>query len=238
MKLATLNLEGTKHLPDQLAWLAREKPDVVCLQECFRVSLPEFAKLGYRAEYVPLLNVERENRYRVQLLGEWGLAILTRVPVKSSQVFTYRGQPGQLPILTDPNSPNRAALVLEVEIDGEKYTIATAHHTWTSDGETSPEQRRDTVRLLDALKPFPSLILCGDFNAPRGKEAWSMLATQYRDNVPPEVTTTIDGAKHYAGNLQLVVDGIFSTSDYRVENVRVQAGVSDHCALSADVRLA
>ncbi len=236
MKLATLNLEGTKHLPDQLTWIEREKPDVLCVQECFRVSLPEFAKLGYFAQqFVPLLHISQENPFRAQTLGDWGIAVLSRWPIRLIEVKAYRGQLGQLSELVEPNSPLRAVLVVEVENEEQIFRVAVVHHTRTPDGDITPEQRRDTLALLKILEPYPSLILCGDFNAARGKEAWSMLEAKYRDNVPPEVKSTIDGTLHYAGDLQLVVDGIFSTPDYRVENVRVHTGVSDHCGLTAEI---
>ena len=74
-------------------------------------------------------------------------------------------------------------------------------------------------------------MFCGDFNAPRGGEVFDQLASHYSDCVPPEITTTIDQELHRAKGLQYVVDSIFSTDQYRLEDVRVQSGVSDHCAL-------
>lgn len=236
MKLATLNLEGTKHLPDQLAWLRREQPDVFCVQECFRSSLSDFASLGYRSHYVPCAQVLQENRYSVQPLGDWGVSIFSRVLLQSVKAIAYKGKLDVIPEFTAPNSGNRVVLIAELENEGRTFRVATTHHTWTPGGEATPEQWRDTVALLQALSLFPSLILCGDFNAPRGGEIWAMIANRYRDNLPPEVKTTIDAARHYASGLQLVVDGLFSTPDYQVDNVRVHTGVSDHCAISAEIR--
>jgi endonuclease/exonuclease/phosphatase family metal-dependent hydrolase len=80
-----------------------------------------------------------------------------------------------------------------------------------------------------------SIILCGDFNAPRGREIFSRLAKRWHDNVPLHYVTSIDPKLHRAGPLQLMVDGVFSTTDYRVRNVVLHQGVSDHCAITADI---
>ena len=37
------------------------------------------------------------------------------------------------------------------------------------------------------------------------------------------------------GGFQHMVDGVFSTDDYRVTKVVLHEGISDHCALSADI---
>ena len=61
------------------------------------------------------------------------------------------------------------------------------------------------------------------------------LAGRLRDNIPPPVTTSIDGPLHRAGDLGLMVDGMFTTQGYEAREVRVVDGVSDHCALVATV---
>lgn len=90
--------------------------------------------------------------------------------------------------------------------------------------------------LLDLLKG-EEIVIAGDFNIPRGNEMYQKLQTHFRDNIPTEVESTVDPILHYAnkdisGTLKLVVDYIWSTPKYKVENVRVVSGVSDHCALA------
>lgn len=80
-------------------------------------------------------------------------------------------------------------------------------------------------------------VLVGDFNAPRGGPIFDRLAAVYTDWIPHEVRTTIDPVLHRAGDLQIVVDGLFSTSSYRASGVEVLCGVSDHCAISARIEL-
>ena len=78
-------------------------------------------------------------------------------------------------------------------------------------------------------------MLCGDFNAPRGGEIFGLLAQKYKDNVPQKYTTSIDGILHRAGPLPFMVDGLFSTPGYTVSHVEMVCGISDHCALIANV---
>mgnify|MGYP003739632349 CR=1 FL=1 len=109
------------------------------------------------------------------------------------------------------------------------------HFTWSPNGEANDEQRLDLAEMLSQLENYDDFILCGDFNAPRGKEIFAQLASRYTDNLPPEVTTTIDGQFHYAGQLEIVVDGFFTTPRYQVESLQVRAGLSDHQGLLAQV---
>src|SRR4051794_28479473 len=85
MKIATYNVNGIKsRLPNLLAWLAREKPDVACLQELKALddSFPrqEIADAGYHALWrgqrswngVAILTREPAQEIRRELLGDPG----------------------------------------------------------------------------------------------------------------------------------------------------------------------
>ena len=89
------------------------------------------------------------------------------------------------------------------------------------------------LRLFEQKK---EIVFCGDFNAPRGGEVFSTLATVFTDNIPSSVTTTMDNALHRVGDKlrPLVVDGLF-TRGYKASNVRVVCGVSDHCAVVGEI---
>jgi hypothetical protein len=57
----------------------------------------------------------------------------------------------------------------------------------------------------------------------------------YKDNVPKEVDSTIDPVLHRAKDIRYMVDGVFSTPAYKVSEVEVREGVSDHKAILAQV---
>lgn len=258
LKLISLNIEGHRHLEKRvLPFLQTQQPAAVCLQEVFEVDVAHIEKtLGIRGKYVPMANVNQVSRHMANALGNWGLYIGSRWPIQSSGFDFYKGQSGQVPVFfenNDPNSPNRAVLWAQVSLgenqgrqrsqgidsfanSDQSLVIATTHFTWSKNGQTTSVQHRDLDRLLAITRQLPPHILCGDFNAPRGREIFSRLATAYHDNIPLDITTTLDGKLHKAAPLEYVVDGMFSHPDYEVSQVQIVGGVSDHMALVAQVK--
>ena len=123
-----------------------------------------------------------------------------------------------------------------VAVGDNRFTIGTTHFPWTPDGSASDHQRQACDQLL-AVLGHRELLLCGDFNAPRGGEIFTRLAIHWHDNIPANYTTSIDPKLHSAGPLQLMVDGVFSTPCYQIRDVVLHQGVSDHCAITAKVSL-
>lgn len=238
-RILSLNIEGDKHFDTVIPYLQEVKPDIICLQEVFAADVERFvAATGYQATYAPLVSYNQPNRYDISPRGKWGVLTLTPVaPINSAKVY-YHGQADRIPEFVDgqPNSANRAFVWVEVELPGHpSLQVVNTHFTWSPNGEANDEQRLDLAEMLSQLENYDEFILCGDFNAPRGKEIFAQLASRYTDNLPPEVTTTIDGQFHYAGQLEIVVDGFFTTPRYQVESLQVRAGLSDHQGLLAQV---
>lgn len=236
MKIISLNIEGNRHLDDVLAFLQTEQADVVCLQEVFAVHVDQITEAtGMRAFYTPLSNVTT-NSVHADAFGYWGLLQLVsaeRQIIDQSAEF-YFGSKDSIPIFFEnenPNSINRAVSWTKVAEQNRDIVVATTHFTWSPKGEATQEQRRDLIAMESVLNKLPPHILCGDFNAPRGREIFSKLTKSYIDNIPPEVTTTIDGNRHKAGPIQYVVDGLFSSPEIKITDVKIVSGVSDHCAV-------
>ena len=64
---------------------------------------------------------------------------------------------------------------------------------------------------------------------------FARIAKKYKDNIPPHYVTSLDRKLHRAGHLELMVDGLFSTSEYLLDHVELRSGVSDHCAIIAEL---
>lgn len=233
IKLLNLNIEGDLHLKTVIRLLCKERPEVICLQEVFECDLPLFEKaLGMTANFLPTLNIMEKNIYRVSPRGNSGLAVFTDLEIKSTNYKLYRGSRGsKIPLLVNgkPNSPNRGLVIIKVEKQKREFRIATTHFTWSRSGDSNKTQLKSLDRMLHLLD-LNNIIFCGDFNAPRGKKTWSILSSKLKDNIPEEMNTTIDSKNHRVGNLMLVVDGLFTSKNYKATNVRVISGVSDHCA--------
>ncbi len=232
IKIVSLNIERSKHLKPVLEFLEREQPDVLCVQELCRADIPHFESLlGGGYIFVPMTlfeGIDTNEGY-----CEEGLGIFSRLKIANSRTYQYAGSQDTVPTYQHPDQStiNRHLLVCEVVKDKAVFRIGTTHFTWTPDGRVDGVQRRDISGLLEALGAEGDITFTGDFNAPRGGEIFSMLADRYEDNVPSKYTTSIDDAYHRAGKLELMIDGIFSTAEYKVSNVRMECGVSDHCAL-------
>lgn len=239
--LLSLNMHQDYHLESVTALIMKRPTDVICLQEAQKIFVEELAsRLGYQSLFS--LREFNSSRGTSSELTEEGVAILWHpsLRLKESHVFAYREK--DLPVVKRPSdSPNdvrRTLLVATLDRNGEVFRVGTTHFTWTSDGSASEEQRGDMRRMLRALQSFHDengIVFCGDFNAPRGGEIFQMMSDVYTDNLPPAIITTLDQTLHRAAPIFHAVDSIFSTKEYRVYDVEVVDGVSDHMALFAKV---
>lgn len=231
IKFICVNIEQHLHLKEVHNFLNEQQADIVCFQEVREGDLPPFEQaFGYTSVFAPMHDILASGGNRK------GVAILTRGEVVNSERIFYGDFMPTPPHNPTPDVivPDQAVLLYaEVRCGEQVYSVATTHFTWSSMAQVTDYQRRNMTRLLANLSRYPKLILCGDFNTPRGDEIYDTLAHHYHDNLPKSVTTTVDGTFHRNGNLQLVVDSIFTTPHYRVSDVQVMTGVSDHCALVA-----
>jgi len=233
LKIVSLNIEKDKHFDRIIPFLKKQQPDVVLLQEVFSKDIPILEEaLGMKHKFAVMKVLLREEE---QL--PFGIATFSSLPITKSYTAYFNGDGANPPIgpQGDPLKTARAISVAEVIKENKTYCLVNTHFTWTPDGQASDLQHQDLHTLLKLLSLLPEFILCGDFNAPRGKAIFDKIASLYKDNIPLDVTTTIDKNLHRAGDLQLVVDGLFSTPEYRVESVKLFDNLSDHYAISAKV---
>lgn len=244
LTLVSLNIQYSIHAESAAAFLRTQDADIVALQEVFEKDVPmlQDAIGATSAHYAPMTWYKE---YEQKL----GVALFTKLPVLATSVRTYAGTSDELPTLEAHNAgtfnnKNFVLALMDVQVDDAVFRFGTTHFTWSQAGEATDLQRTHMRALLAELEQAGELVFTGDFNAPRGGEIWNMLATRYTDNVPPHYRTSLDQDLHrakYTHPEQLVdklVDGIFSTPAYRVSDVRMVCGVSDHCALVGNVTLA
>ena len=243
LKLISLNIERGKHLDLVENFLSSRIPDLVCMQELMGEHVERFSEALGGAQYV----FEPAGRMPEEAPAVTiGIGIFSRLPIQKSAALYYAGVPGDLRDsylgnIASYNNHNRMVLSVEVEKSGRKYRVGTTHFRWTPDGSANNLQREDMQALLKVLAPMEEFVLCGDFNAPRGGEIFGMLASKYKDNIPPHYKTSLDISLHRAGKTKpeeladKMVDGLFSTPAYLVSDVELVPGVSDHCAVVSSV---
>ncbi len=249
IRFVSINIEIDKHLSSVLDFFNKFDPEVICLQEVSEKDFLSLKKeLGVFGVFSPMVIWDIKNGVRHTV----GVAILSKFEIKNIEKFYYVGDESSVKCW-DPKDLNFSStmtkdqLILLNEIEakviifgeviknGVSYFISTTHFTWTPDGKANEFQKKDVEKLLSFCDKKESLILCGDFNAPRGGEIFNKIALRYKDNIPLKYDSSIDPNLHRVKNLKLMVDGLFSTPDYLVENVELIEGVSDHKAIVAEI---
>jgi endonuclease/exonuclease/phosphatase family metal-dependent hydrolase len=236
MKLISLNIQGNKNWDRVLSFLNKQQADVICLQEVYQHQQNELeSKLNLKTSFVPIC---QDYSPQDEFIGVKGTLIGTKLKVESFDQACYAGQ-AQLPkhVLGTciPQKVNRCLITAKLTKEEKTFRIVTTHFTWAADGKTSPLQKKDLQKFKKELDRWDQFVLCGDFNNPRGEHVYNQLASWYQDEIPADVTTTIDPELHRAAPLELVVDGLFTTDAYQVDNVRIKQGVSDHKAIVAEI---
>lgn len=236
MKLVSLNIEGRKHLASVAQLLAREDSDIVCLMEVCQSDVLKIA--GQRYPYVIFAqNDVLGNIDKTDSLEKAGVAILSKeIAIDVEQEYFGEKPRNQV---VEQGVGSHAPVMLSASIGGLR--VAAIHFTWTQKGEANQEQSGHLAKLFEIVGD-KEMILCGDFNIPRGNENYTKLTTHYLDNIPADVESTIDPVLHYAnrespGRLKLVVNYVWSTPKYKVGEVRVESSVSDHCCVICKIDL-
>ena len=238
IRFASINIEGDTHLDSVISFLKDFKPDVVCFQEIIEASIPLFEqKLGLKGYFMPVTMHSVKPFDSRSPIGTFGIGLFSKLFVSEISRDYYAGGVGDVPRFVEGQMDEtvwRALFKGTVSKDNESYVVAGTHFTWTPNGSTSDKQREDLKKLLKIVGRFPELILCGDFNAPRGGEIFNTLSEKYKDNIPPQYLSSLDRELHRIGKQkQLMVDGLFTTPQYIATEVKLSEGVSDHMAITA-----
>ncbi|HLC44613.1 MAG: hypothetical protein A2722_03715 [Candidatus Doudnabacteria bacterium RIFCSPHIGHO2_01_FULL_50_11] len=246
IKLITINVERDKHWDRIIPFLEHEQADVVCMQELFERDLAMLSRhFGYQSVYIPITKHGDSKSVTSE-----GPSLLTTLPLTNIHREYYYKTGGSLQIENNDSvealrkTIHQGVVWGTVEKDGIQYTIASTHFTWSPEGQPNSYQEQDAQALLKILDRVDELVLCGDFNAPRGyNHIYDKLCKRFKDNIPETLKTTLDVDLHYARRdlvqkpriSKYVVDYVFSTPAYSVRNVHTQFGVSDHCAIVCEV---
>lgn len=250
LKLASINIEMERHYPRVIEFVKTQQPDVVCLQELMISGvgkLIEGCELPY-AHFAPMDYYHPHNSAALSIPEIRGVGILSRFPLHNLRVYPYAGSGtgytranhGKDPLPVINSCIQFVLITAEVEKDGVHYPIATTHFPWTPDGYPDDNQRTAVTTLLRVLADVKSFTLAGDSNAARGRGIFEEISSKYTDNIPAHYTNSLDKTLHRAGHKldNLMVDILFTTPEYQASNVKLHSGVSDHMAITADIKRA
>jgi endonuclease/exonuclease/phosphatase family metal-dependent hydrolase len=251
IKLISLNVEGSKHWDRIDPFLDDQNADVICLQEVFEEDLLHIEqRLRMLSFFAPMTLRHYDFSDERSPYKKMGIAILSRLPILATKTQYYHASAQELQHLDNSNEHTqdasiwRALLSVNIDRDGETFTIATTHFTWTPDGLSRDYQYTAAHALLALLGEMPDVALCGDFNMPRGiNDVYELFSKKYRDAIPASYTSSLDLTFHRAKDdpqaaeeiAKYMVDYLFLSKGYAAENVQLHSGVSDHCAIIASL---
>lgn len=236
LKIICLNIEQDKHFERFIPFFKEQRCDAILLQEVLEKDIPYLEEsTGMKSVFSPLKYLYDDTRE--ELLG---ILTLSNLPFSKKESFYYVGSGSEIPRLKwgEPATRMpRAVLLIELIKENERYCLLNTHFTWTPDGKPNEQQHRDLDGFFKILSNIPEFILCGDFNSPRDTAIFDLISKKYKDNIPHHITTTIDKNLHRAGDLNLVVDGLFTTPKYEVKSIEIVDSLSDHCAILAELKV-
>lgn len=152
--------------------IKKEKPDLVALQEVDRFT----ERSGKELDQAKALAEQTGMHYFFAKAlnrsgGEYGVAILSKQPILSSQLHSLPGADGM-------EAELRTIGIVEITlVTGEKVIFGSTHLDHLSDNS-----RRVQVReIISFLQPYNEtpIILGGDFNMPPNNEIWNTLNTTF-----------------------------------------------------------
>jgi len=208
LKVIQLNLWHGTYLREAAAFLKRENPDIILLQEVAigaENRAPdiknqfEFLKheLGMDGVFAPSHALTNDAQ------SQLGNAVLTKERIISTHTLWLRPF-AKIPLEIEkrdiPAMP-RNALDCTIELKETELHAISVHSAWTQKPVDTPEKIRQAKLLAEYIKQLEGqpFILGGDFNMPPGSKTIDIISSVARDAVthpPSRITHTINYALH------------------------------------------
>ena len=228
-----------------LEFLRYEDPDIVLIQEVYDGHDPAWERkfrsmdvlreeLGYPHEHFAPTFLERTDFGKV----EQGNAILSKYPIVESQVYFYDQPYGEREdkpeyFETTPRNLQRVG----IQINDRILQVFNTQGVWGKDGNDNERRLMMAQTIVDAIKPFDSVVLAGDFNVQEKTESIGLIETHLTNIFKGERSSSFN-MKHKTnpGFATAVVDMVFVSPSLTVlEHRQCDENVSDHVALTATI---
>lgn len=245
VKILCLNLwQGGNLMDEILTFLKQEDADVVLLQEVYNGHEPSLERkfrsmdvsreeLHYRYEYFASALLERTDFGIV----EQGNAILSKWPVLESQVYFYDQPYGEREDKPEyfemtPRNLQRVA----VDLGSRTIQVFNTQGVWGKDGDDNDRRLAMAKTIVDAIRPYDSVVLAGDFNVQEKTKTIGLIEEHLVNVFKQDNRRTSFNMKQKMdpGFATAVVDMMFVSPSMRVlEHCQCDENVSDHLALIA-----
>ena len=229
LRVMTFNVKSCAEGLDQVAAAIRAaKPDVVALQEVDNGTtrsggVDQARELARRLDFPWAVHIPTTQMYG----GDYGMALLSRVPIKSLE-----RRPLPVPRGLEPRAVARAIL----DVGGTEIALYKAHLSpMPQRGRLRAEQATVVARMI-AAETRP-VILVGDFNDTATSGAVRILSSHLQDawlaaGTGPAGTFPLP----LVGSLRY--DYVLASREFEIQRARVLPGdASDHHPVVADLQL-
>ncbi|MHC4989375.1 MAG: endonuclease/exonuclease/phosphatase family protein [Planctomycetota bacterium] len=169
--------DGRLDLERTAAVIADARPDLVALQEV-DVGARRTGSIDQAARLAELTGMDhRFGAFMEYDGGEYGLAVLSRIPIRDAQVIRLppgRHEPRSALAVTVGRSPSAPPLV-----------FVCVHFDWLADDTARHAQATELVRQLDAVSG--PVVVAGDFNDEPGSRVMTLILQHWTNaSKPPD----------------------------------------------------
>ena len=253
LKIVSLNLyEGGLLFDRVLAFLQKENPDIILLQEVNngtdRKLPPHFRSLqvlkeaftGYHASFAPeFLCNYKEGKIDI------GNAIFSHYPITNSTVTALNapyGEYSSVPVGGDFSKHPKNIQWCEITVHNEPINVFNLHGLWELSGGDTPERLKMSEIILNEVKGKPRVILGGDFNIKPKTKTIHAIEKKLTNVFKNELKTTFNVSRkdltRFPGYSSAVVDMIFISNDIKVlEKSCPTIDISDHLPLICELEV-
>lgn len=231
-----------------LDFLRHEDADIVLLQEVydghdsawerkFRSMDVLREELRYPHEHFAPAFLERTDFGKV----EQGNAILSKWPILESEVSFYDQPYGEREdkpeyFETTPRNLQRVG----IDVGGRTIQVFNTQGVWGKDGDDNERRLVMAKTIVDAVAPYDSVVLAGDFNVQEKTKSIALIEEHLVNIFKQDNRVTSFNMRHKTnpGFATAVVDSMFVSSSLTVlEHRQCIENVSDHLALTATLSL-
>ncbi len=249
LKLVSLNTwNGGKLWEPMLAFLKKENPDILALQEVQYtydpfITEPRFKTLDLLSPKLSLPHRMFAPAYsgidaEMPLRAERGNGVLSRMTLIKAEHWFFTeagygmtGKDGE----GDPSKYPRNLQYVLIQINDKKLHVFNTQGIWGTDNKDTPERLTMASFILEKIGDKQPAILCGDFNIDAGSQTIKNIGAKLKDVFAGDKRTTSFNLKQKAKGTHYntsVVDFVFTTPDIKILEHRIpQVDVSDHMPL-------
>ncbi len=234
------------------AFIEKEKPDILALQEVYNGTgdlADNLKSMEVLGNWLP----SYENVFDAELLAarkegkiDIGNAVFSKFEIKNSFRVELGRPYGEYPV-PSPNGdysqyPKNIQCV-DIDVGGAGLRVCNLHGLWDLDGDKDSHERLEMSRIIvEQIKDSERVILAGDFNVKPNTETIGNieknLVNVFKNDLETSFNLKRKNLNKFPGYASAVVDMVFVSEDLKVVSKRCpDVDVSDHLPLLVELEV-